>query len=205
MEFVVLLLFIAGVTWYLWGRRYWCVGRARNSLKRIPGFTPTFYFVGHNRVATAVDGITRKIAFVDDAGRSKVYDSHEVISADILTNTISLTKTNRLSQLLSAVVWKSFFGPKGFWVGGTTGSTTTLERVSKISLRVCLRDVSCPFREVSFYCGSPISVTSARYSKYATKAEEWQARFRLLSSETEPRLSAAVGAASRLRGKRLKT
>ena len=189
MEGLLVIVFLATCIWYLWGRRHWCVSRAHHALLAISDFTPTFCFVGVNCVTMAMDATTRKIAFVDGVGHVKVYDHREIVTAEICRNIVSFSKTNRLNQFFSATVWDRLFGPKGFRVGGMTASTTTSERVSALSLKVCMKDIAYPVKEIFFYRGSAISVGSAKYHSCITGADEWQARLRLVASgfSAEPR------------------
>ncbi len=204
MEALFVIFFLAAGVWYFWGRRHWRISRARDALAGIPDFVPTFYFVGGNCITVAMDGATGKIAFVDCVGNTKVYEHREVVTAEICRNIVSFSKTNRLSQLFSALVWDWFFGPKGFRIGGLTGSTTTDERVNVLSLKVYLKDISYPVKEIVFYRGPAISVGSARYDRCIAAAEEWQARLRLATAEFGAWYPTGTAArtASRLLGKR---
>ena len=118
---IIIAIWAAGI-WYLGARRYWRLYSSRAALAGIPSFSSTYYFVDLNGSAVAIDEIARIVAFVDAAGDYKLYRPGDIISVDVSRTSVSSTRTtNRLSQLFSAIIWKIFFGEKGFWVGGMTG------------------------------------------------------------------------------------
>jgi hypothetical protein len=204
MGSIIIMLLIGATAWHFWGRRYWRLTRARDSLVELEDFSPTFYAVGENHAAVAVDAATGRVAFVDPSGRANVYDGRQIVNVDIYRNSVSVSKTNRVSQLISALFWDWLFGPKGFRVGGLTGSTTMSDRVNAISLKVHVNDVVSPVKEIVFYRGPAIDVGGARYRHCAMLAEEWEARLCVVKSETSPSpkgTSAPSRSHSRLLGK----
>jgi hypothetical protein len=201
MESVFLICLLVTGIWYLWGRQYWRV--SRDVLLRLPDFAPTYLFIGTNGIAVAMDAATRKVAFLDRSGTAMVYTHSDIIAAEICKSMVSFAKINRLNQVISALVWHSLFGPKGFRVGGLTGSTTTSERSNAISLKIYLNDASAPVREIVFYRGAAIATSSAKYERYAAAADEWQARLRLAASDHDPSRKESLRsmhAKTRLRG-----
>lgn len=204
MELIFIICFLAVGVWYIWGQRYWRTRRALDALSSLPDFVPTFYAVGINGVGVAMEATTMKVAFVNQAAHAVVYDHRDIVSVEIFRNTVRFASTNRLSQLISALVGNWLFGSKGFRVGGLTGSTTTTERINVLSLKVHVNDVGEPVKEIVLYRGSAIAIDNPKYQRCASVAEEWQARLRLVprkpttKSEETPM---SPSPASRLRGK----
>jgi hypothetical protein len=179
MEGLVFLGLIAFGVWQFWGRRQLQISRATNGLQKLRGFSPTFSLVGTDGTSIAMDPIAKQIAFIDQAGNAFIYKFKDIIAAEACKNGISFTKTNRGSQIVTAAIGQLLCGPKGFVVGGTTGSTTTSERVNALSIKIYLADVTLPMREIGFYRGSAIEMSSRRFQKYVAVLDEWYGRLRV--------------------------
>jgi hypothetical protein len=179
MEGLVFLTFIAVGVWHFWGRRQLQISRATNALRKLHGFSPTFSLVGTDGVTIAVDPVAKKIAFVDRSGNPSMYAFKDIVAAEACRNGTSFTKTNRGSQIVTAAIGQLLFGPKGFVVGGTTGSLTTSERVNALSIKIYLTDLAQPMREIGFYKGPAIEMGSRRFQKYVAVLDEWYGRLRI--------------------------
>jgi hypothetical protein len=92
MEPLLIICILAAGIWYFWGRRYWCISRARDALARIPDFAPTFCFVGGNCITVAMDAATGKVAFIDSAGHAKVYENRDIVTAELCRDMVFFPK-----------------------------------------------------------------------------------------------------------------
>lgn len=80
------------------------------------------------------------------------FDTADVLSAELETNTTSRSKTNAGSLATRAVVGGAALGPLGALAGAVTSSKTSSELVSAIKVRVVTRH---GVRHVTFYDGEP--------------------------------------------------
>jgi hypothetical protein len=178
MEGLVFFALIAVGIYYYWGRRQLQINRATSALQKIPGIAATFCLVGTSGVTIGLDPVARKIAFVDQAGDSSLYGFKDIVAVEACRNGVSVTKTNRGSQIATAAIGHLLFGEKGFVVGGNTGSTTTTEQVSSLSIKIYLTDVMHPVREIGFYKGPTIETRSRKFRRYSADMDEWYGRIR---------------------------
>jgi len=176
MDGIIVIALIAFAIWLLWGRRQLQIGRATGALQSIPGYTAAYSVVGTDGASLALDPAAKKVAFVDRAGKPVVYDFKDIVAVEVCKNGISVTKTNRGSQVITALVGQLIFGHKGFIIGGNTGSQRTSERVMALSMKVYLTDHASPVREIGFYKGSAIETNSRKFKRCATELDEWYGR-----------------------------
>ena len=178
MELLILIGLLALVAWRFGGRRYFHTSRATAALKALPACSPTHYIVGTDGAALAIDASARKIAFVDRRGVASTYGFRDIVSVEACKNGVTHTKTNRGSQLAGAAIGKMLFGNTGMLIGGQTGSTTASERVKHLSLKVYVRDVAQPVREICIYRGKAVELTNRSFIKCAQDLDEWYGRIR---------------------------
>jgi hypothetical protein len=204
MELLLASFLLAAAIWYFWGYRALRAARASSALSGLSDFHPTFLLKGVNRVTLSVDARTRRIAILDERGRLQIYEPSEILRAEIHQDTVSFSKTNKLSQVVSALVWNTLFGSKGFRVGGLSGSTSTFDQVNALWLRVYLADIARPLEDVALYQGRALATKSGKYHEHMRTAEEWKARLNLALPDpelSEPAIASGKKPASRLRGK----
>ncbi len=149
-------------------------------------FTPSYRFVDFAGSVVAVDVVSRRIAFSDAVGKYRIYKSSDIISVERLETRSLVTRTSTFSQIVRAFAWRCFFGEKGFWVGARSGKELTDDMLTSITLKIYIRDIDSPLKELCFYRGKPIQIGGKRCSRFAASAEEWRARIRLLTDEPAP-------------------
>ena len=179
METVLFLTLVTAGVWFFGGRRYFQINRAASVLAQIPGCSPMFSVIGTDGSGVAMDTATKKLAFVDRRGASSIYHFKDIVALEVCKNGVAFTKTNRGSQFVGAMIGKALFGPLGFEVGGRTGSSTTSERVTALSLKIYVSDIASPVREIGFYRGTGIEMNSRQFRKRAAALNEWYARLHL--------------------------
>lgn len=74
----------------------------------------------------------------------------EVAAIEVLKNGVTLTQTNRGSQLVGAAVGAAAFGGLGALAGGLTGSSRSKERLNGLSLKVTTLQATEPVHKVTF-------------------------------------------------------
>ena len=88
-----------------------------------------------------------------------IYGQHEhadvipmrnITAVDVRKNGVSVTKTNRGSQLAGAAVGGLLFGVPGAVIGGVSGSSSTTERLKSIGLKFAFDHELNPFHYVQF-------------------------------------------------------
>jgi hypothetical protein len=178
MESLILIGAVAFGIWYWWGKRQVQISRARQAISAIPGYVPAHVLIGTDGAAVGLDSSTKRIAFVDQSGAFTVCKFRDVLAAEVCKNGLAITKTRRGSQLVSAVIGRVLLGEAGLIVGGTTSQTSTSDRVTRMSIKVYLNDLDRPVREIIFYKGRPLAMTSWRFRRSIQSLDEWYGRIR---------------------------
>lgn len=93
----------------------------------------------------------------------KLYDFSQIVSVEVVSNGISLSQTNRGSQLLGAAVGGAVFGGMGALAGSLTGSTRSRQRLGELTLKIGIRDRDFPIFPILFLAkkGKGIEASSA--------------------------------------------
>jgi hypothetical protein len=79
------------------------------------------------------------------------YGFDQIAAVEIIRNGSSITRTNRGSQVLSAVVGGLALGPLGAVLGGLSGSTTSTGKIVSLELKIIVDDRTNPVYTVSIY------------------------------------------------------
>lgn len=115
------------------------------------GFTATHKHIGADYLTgIAIDDSRRKVCLLRAPASVRIYSFDDILSCEVFEDGESLTKTVRSSQALGAVVGSLAFGGVGAIVGGLSGSKKTVDKVSRIDLRVVVNDMQAPIHDVSF-------------------------------------------------------
>lgn len=104
----------------------------------------------------------------------RVFDYKDIISVEIIEDSVTVSKTNRTSQLVGAGIGGAIAGGAGAIVGGLSGKTTGSTEITNITLRVITTDeqntvFDLPFLEKK----SPIKKSSNEYSKAIQDVHKW--------------------------------
>ena len=106
-----------------------------NATKKICGVKDTYIF--------GVDENNKKIAFVKKYYKEIVPFDH-IISVEILEDNIILQQKSSLRTIGGAVVGGAIAGGAGAIVGGLSGDTKQNKKVSKVQIKIKLRDINHP-------------------------------------------------------------
>lgn len=153
MEFLwfVGAIIVIAAAWGLWEggkqRKKDKSGEAELS-KRFPKSKVLFF--SQDRTYCAVDEGSEKVILGED-NIEKIAAFSEIVSVDVITDGVTISSTNRGSQLLGAAVGGLAFGGVGAIIGGLSGSSKTSEKVKKLALRVCVDDFEKPIYGITFF------------------------------------------------------
>jgi len=137
-------------------------------LKRIPNYKSSQRYTSANGdVTLSIDETNKQISFVAlNSYKDKVYSYRDILKSEILTDGISVTSTNRGSQIGGALLGGLLAGGVGALIGGLSGSTTSQEKVKKIELNVVVNDTANPIHKIAFL--------DSEFSAYAKDTQEYK-------------------------------
>jgi ribosomal protein L7/L12 len=92
-----------------------------------------------------------KTVLLGDSSRQVLYPWAKVVSVEVVRDGVMLNQTNRGSQVGGALVGGVILGPLGALVGGLSGSSTGVNRVKELALRIIVDDTVRPLYVVNFY------------------------------------------------------
>ncbi|HAR6103686.1 TPA: SHOCT domain-containing protein [Staphylococcus pseudintermedius] len=75
---------------------------------------------------------------------SKIFDFKDIESVEIIEDNVSVSKTDRKSQLIGAGIGGAIAGGTGAILGGLSGKSTTVQEVQNITLRVAVKNYNNP-------------------------------------------------------------
>lgn len=146
----------------------------RKKLNELEGFTVTKKIIGvENTYVLAVDQVQKKIVFIKEHIK-KVIPFNQIISVEIMEDNVMLSQKSSLRTIGGAVVGGAIAGGAGAIVGGLSGDSKQNKKVSKVEVKIKLRDINNPSLTIDcFNCktmtikGKPIKPTSlAEGEKY---------------------------------------
>lgn len=137
-------------------------------LKRISNHKSSQRYTSANGdVTLSIDETNKQISIVSlNSYKDKVYSYHDILKSEILTDGISVTSTNRGSQLGGALLGGLLAGGVGALIGGLSGSTTSQEKVKKVELNVIVNDSVNPIHKIAFL--------DSELSAYAKDSQEYK-------------------------------
>ena len=147
------------------------------------GFHPALnYENGATGSGIAIDVDNKKIVVIDSVygkiARTEIPFA-SLIAAEVVRDGDSITKTNRGSPVLGAVVGGVLLGPAGLLLGGLTGSKRTRERVERLTLRLTTNNLVEPVHEVVFL-NHRTQVRSIVFQSVSKELEAWYGRMRTI-------------------------
>ncbi|WP_239705808.1 hypothetical protein [Mammaliicoccus sp. E-M24] len=105
---------------------------------------------------------------------TRTFDYKDIISVEIIEDSVTVSKTNRASQLVGAGIGGVIAGGTGAIIGGLSGKKTGTTEIKNITLRIVLNDernsvFDLPFLESKY----PIKKTSNEYTKAINCIYSW--------------------------------
>ncbi|MCJ0919614.1 SHOCT domain-containing protein [Mammaliicoccus sciuri] len=106
--------------------------------------------------------------------RTKVFNYDDLISVKIIEDSVTVSKTNRGSQIIGAGIGGALLGGTGAIIGGLSGTKTGSTEIKDITLRIVINDdinsvFDLPFLERKY----PIKKTSNQYTKAINSIYSW--------------------------------
>jgi hypothetical protein len=137
-------------------------------LQRLPNYKSSQEYTSvDGDVTLSIDETNKKISFVSlNSYKDKVYSYHDILKSEILTDGVSVTSTNRGSQLGGALLGGLLAGGVGALIGGLSGSTTSQEKVKKVELNIIVNDTVNPIHKIVFL--------ESYFSGYAKDSQEYK-------------------------------
>jgi hypothetical protein len=80
-----------------------------------------------------------------------VYGYHDILKSEVIQDGVSISSTNRGSQIGGALLGGILAGGVGAIVGGLSGSQTNEEKVKEITLQIVVNDTKYPIHKIPFY------------------------------------------------------
>ncbi|MBB6124593.1 hypothetical protein [Sphingobium subterraneum] len=107
----------------------------------------------------------------------RVLPFSKIMAVEVLSNGVSISKTNRGSQLAGAAVGGLVLGGLGALAGGLTGSRRSRERLGAISLKVAVNDREDPYSQISLFSAGAkgLDAQSPHGQSTMALAERWRA------------------------------
>lgn len=145
------------------------------------GFKSDICYVNRNNLmGLAIDNTNNQILLYDHPQKS-VMPFNNLIATEVLEDGVSVSRTNRGSQLIGAAVGGVLLGGAGAIIGGLSGSTTSSDRVKKVILRVVTDDIQRPnfdmvFLDVSATNKKGIEKSDPKYKEAIENAAAWHSR-----------------------------
>ncbi|GLR55129.1 hypothetical protein KYK30_31755 [Shinella yambaruensis] len=127
--------------------------------------------------ALGIDYGRSRIA-VQTSSQRKIIPFTDLISVEISEDGATVTKSNRGSQLAGAAIGAIAFGGIGAIVGGLSGSSTSTQKVSKITINLMTKDTSLPFVEIVAFHEQAIDKGGFIYTQLTKDIMPWYGRLR---------------------------
>ena len=126
----------------------------KERLGSIPGFTLSQVYLGvAGATGFAVDERNRKACMIWRKNKEiehRVIPSSDLVSSESCENGETITKTSRGSQAGGVLVGGVLLGGVGAVIGGLSGKTKSVQKVTQLSLRVVVNNLGAPVHEVVF-------------------------------------------------------
>lgn len=129
--------------------------------------------------AVGFDYEKRTIAVSTSNGR-KVLPFESLISVELCEDGSTVTKTNRGSQLVGAAVGAAAFGGVGAIIGGLSGSSTSREKVSRVTINLLTNDPDAPFIEIKAFDNQPVPKSGFIYRQTMSDITPWFGRLKAI-------------------------
>ena len=146
------------------------------------------YIHTKGKTGFAIDTKNSKIMLITP-DYQKIINYNNLVSVELLENKNTLATTNRGSQIVGTVAGGILLGGVGAVIGGLSGSKSSKDIITKISVRLITDDFYKPNHEVDFM---DISVESkgvnrenSIYKNSLDEAIKWHSRFSIVLKKEE--------------------
>ena len=187
-SFFIAAVIIGGIVWLMSSFSKSKENYIDQRLQGIENFSADLIFKsGICDNAIALDRNRKRIAVVLNAIKTMsmslepiVYNFDELIAVEVIKDDMSVTKTNRGSQIASAAVGGILLGSAGLLLGGLSGSKRHESKISKLSLRLYTSDLAFPVQEIHFWDSGSNGVDPSSLQPVIAEMDQWYGRLRVI-------------------------
>lgn len=147
--FAVIALFLLPVI--LWGVYNFTIAEKIASELRTKHGLDEIFVALEDRAFIGLKFATKQLILGKGRGRDRVYRFSQITSVEVQQDGVTITSTDRGSQLLGGAVGALAFGGLGAVVGGLSGSTKAVSNIRRMSLLVMVDDRSYPAHNICFF------------------------------------------------------
>lgn len=162
----------------------------RDHLAQIKDFTVTQQVFGiddSGLTGLAIDEERKKVCLIDRPQQTistRVVAYKDLLASELFEDGVTITKTNRTSQIGGALLGGLALGGVGAIIGGLSGRTQTTGKVRKIELRITVNDTKKPIHHVSFQ-DSEQAKESMNYQCAIKLARHWHGLVEVLIKQAD--------------------
>lgn len=132
-------------------------------LKKLPNQQSLKKIVGEKgRYAFVLDNVGREIYYINPIS-TKVISFDQIISVEILEDNTLLSSKSTSRTVGGALIGGALAGGAGMVVGGLSGDSKQKKKVSKVSVKIKIRDYSTPTLLID--CFNAYELTAGNYSE----------------------------------------
>lgn len=143
--------------------------------------TPSTTIVGiKNSYQFIVDNENRKVCYIDEVNK-KVISFEDIINVELVENGTSLVQKSTMRTIGGTIIGGVLAGGAGAVVGGLSGSSKVVQKISKVQIRMRIRNLNDPVLIINCFDaetmtqeGKPISPESIDGHLYKTGRENAQ-------------------------------
>ncbi len=173
------------------------IPRLQRKLKIEGDFKPNYYYF---------DGLRIYLGFQNDEKKLKIYyndsrfadmttdfehyttiiDYKNIISVEIIEDNMTISKTNRKSQLIGAGVGGVLAGGAGAIIGGLSGKSSSTNEVQNVTLRLIVNSFNKSVYDIPFLqLKDSVKKTDNKYKNAIDSAYSWHNVFSKIIKEEE--------------------
>lgn len=189
MELIIVCAVAIVILWFYTSREQGKqVSKMERALKTVPGVWFKHKLIGADaQTAIAIDESRQLICLFHRRGEAvqrRLLPFSSIATSEVFEDGHTISSTSRASQLAGVAVGGVLLGGVGAIVGGLSGKSKSVEKVSRIELRLTVDDMSSPLHTVVL-----LNVESARdaflYKASSGLAREWQSRMEIAMKRVE--------------------
>ena len=134
--------------------------------------------------AIGVDYDTKRVA-LSSSGANHILNFADIISVEVAEDGATTSKTNRGGQVAGAAIGAIALGGVGAIIGGLSASSTTKQKVSKVTINIITSSRDCPFFEIKVYSDQAVEKGGLVYNHVTKDLMPWYGRLRAVMESAE--------------------
>ena len=136
------------------------------NLKSLADYYSNFMFI---------DDVNKNVHIISMIYQSLTYDKirfEDILSVELITDNITVSSKSALGSIGRGLAGAAVAGGVGAIIGGTTGNSKTIEKISTLELKICTKDLSNPSITTTWYSGGSRKKTDCYAYTLANKAKD---------------------------------